>query len=153
MALMRLQDVWDPFRELEEISNRFNRLFGTTKRTGDGEREALAKAEWVPLCEISENDKEYRIRLELPDVNKDDVHVTLENGVLSIQGERKEEKEEKGHRYHRRELSYGSFLRQFTMPGDIDEAKVDASFKEGMLTVTVGRAPAKQAQAKEIAIH
>jgi HSP20 family protein len=152
MALMRLQDVWDPFRELEEISNRFNRLFGT-KRAGDGEREILAKAEWFPSCEISESDKEYRIRLELPDVNKDDVHVTLENGVLSIQGERKAEKEEKGYKYHRRELSYGSFLRQFTMPGDIDEANVDATFKDGMLTVAVGRTATKEAKAKEIAIH
>lgn len=152
MALMRLQDVWDPFRELEEISNRFNRLFGPRK-AGDGEREVLAKTEWIPSCEISENEKEYRIRLELPDVNKDDVHVTLENGVLSIQGERKAEKEEKGYQYHRRELSYGSFLRQFTMPNDIDDTNVDATFKDGMLTVTVGRTATKETKSKEIAIH
>jgi HSP20 family protein len=150
---MRLQDVWDPFRELEEIGNRFNRLFGTSKRSGDGEREILAKTEWVPACEISENETEYRIRLELPDVKKEDVHVTLENNVLTIRGERKAEIEEKDQKYHRRELSYGSFMRQFAMPSDIDEEKVDASFKDGMLTVRVGRATAKQATSKEIAIQ
>lgn len=152
MALMRIQDVWDPFRELEEISNRFNRFFGTV-RSGNGEREGLAQAEWTPACEVSENEKGYQVRLELPNVNKDDVHVTLENGVLCIQGERREEKEEKDRKYHRRELRYGSFLRQFTMPDDIDEANVDASFKDGMLTVTVGRTATQQAKTKEIAIH
>jgi HSP20 family protein len=153
MALMRRQEVWDPFRELEEISNRFTRLFEMAKWPGDGERETLAKAGWFPPCEISEGEKEYRIRLELPDVNKDDVQVTLEDGLLSIQGERKEEKDEKGRKYHRRELKYGSFLRQFTMPNDIDEAKVDASFKNGILNVTVGRTATKRAATKEIAIH
>jgi HSP20 family protein len=153
MALMRRQDVWDPFRELEEISNRFNRLFGPMMRPGEIGGESLAEAAWVPSCEVSEDDKQYRIRLELPEVDKDNVHVTLHNGMLSVRGERKEEKEDKGRRYHRRELRYGSFVRQFTMPNDIDESKVEANFKDGMLTVTVARATGKQAKVKEIAIQ
>jgi HSP20 family protein len=86
-------------------------------------------------------------------VNRDDVHVTLESGVLTIQGARHEEKEEKGIRYHRRELSYGNFLRRFTMPDDADESKVDASFKDGMLNVVVAKSKAKAGKIKEIAVH
>lgn len=152
MRLMRRQETWDPFRELEELSTRMHRFFGTT-RPGGEDQEALASTDWAPSCDISETDKEYRVRAELPDVKKEDVHVRLEGGVLTIQGERREEKEEKGVKFHRRETSYGSFVRRFTLPSDADETKVDASFKDGMLNVAIARTKAQQPTSKEIAIH
>ena len=152
MQLIRRQESWDPFREMEELSTRMNRLFGMT-RWGEGGRELLATTDWAPSCDIRESDKEYCIHVELPNVKKPDVHVTLEGGVLTIQGERREEKEEKGIRYHRREMSYGKFMRRFTMPEDADEAKVDAVFKDGMLNVSIGKTKAKVAKSKEIAVH
>lgn len=153
MQLIRRRENWDPFREIEELSNRMNRLFGLTRWRGDGEREMMATSDWSPSCDISETDKDYRIHVELPSVKKDDVHVTLEEGVLMIQGERREEKEEKGIKYHRRELSYGNFVRRFTMPADADDAKVDATFKDGMLNVVIGKTKERAVKTKEIVVH
>jgi HSP20 family protein len=153
MQLLRRQQAWDPIREMEELSSRMNRLFGLRRWPGNGERELLATTDWSPSCDISETDKEYRIHAELPNVKKDDVHVRLEDGVLTIQGERREEKEEKGRKFHRRELSYGNFLRRFTMPDDADESMVEATFEDGMLNVVIGKSKAKASKAKEIAVR
>lgn len=153
MQLIRRQETWDPFREIEELSTRMNRLFGVTRYPNIGEREALAQTDWSPLCDVSETEKYYRIHAELPNVRKEDVHVTLEDGVLTIQGDRREEREETGARFHRRELAYGHFLRRFTIPEDVDESKVDATFKDGMLQVLVTKARGKGAKAKEILVH
>lgn len=153
MQLIRRQESWDPFRELEALTDRMNRFFGLSRAPGTGERETLATTDWAPSCDISETDKDYRIHVELPSVKKDDVHVTLESGVLTIQGERREEKEEKGVKFHRRELAFGSFLRRFTMPDDADESKVDATFKDGMLNVVIPKSNGKVSKAKQIEVH
>jgi HSP20 family protein len=153
MKFMQRQETWNPLREMEDLSSRMNRFFGLTRWPGGGEREFLATSDWTPSCDISETDKEYRIHAELPSVNSADVHVTLEDGVLTIQGERREEKEDKGAKFHRRELTYGNFLRRFTMPTDADESKVDATFKDGVLNVVIGKSKKTAAKAREIAIH
>jgi HSP20 family protein len=117
MALVR----WDPFRELEEVSDRLNRMFARpATRTANG-KETMIVADWTPSVDISETEQEYQIKAEIPDVRKEDVKVTLEDGVLTIQGERKHEKEEKGKKYHRIERSYGSFVRTFSLPDVIEE--------------------------------
>ena len=103
---------WNPFRELEEIQSRLSSLFGGTPLKGLGE-ETMTVSEWAPLVDITEDEKEYLIKAELPEVKKEDVKVTVENGTLSITGERKFEKEEKGKKYHRVERAYGSFMRVF----------------------------------------
>ncbi len=153
MQLIRHRESWSPFREIEELSSRMNRLFGLAPWTGNGERELLSTSDWYPSCDIRETDKEYRVQAELPGVKREDVHVTLEDGVLTIQGERHHEKEDKGVRLRRRELSYGNFIRQFSMPADSDESKVDATFKDGILNVVIARTHAKASKAKEIAVH
>jgi len=92
---------WNPLRELDEMNHRLSRIFGgTTARTGKG-REEITVANWAPLVDITEDDKEYIIKAELPEVKKNDVKVRVEDGVLYISGERNLEKEEKGKRYHR----------------------------------------------------
>jgi HSP20 family protein len=161
MQLMRRQETREPIHEMEDLANRINRFFGSagwpggffSKWPGNGDRELLAAADWSPTCDISETDKEYRIRAELPSVERDDVHVTLDDRILTIQGERREEKQERGVKVHRRELCYGSFLRRFTMPGDADESKVDATFKDGMLNVIIGKSKTKASKATEIVVH
>lgn len=145
MQLTRRQETWDPFRELDDLNTRINRLFGLTRWDGE-------LADWVPSCDVSEDEKEYRIRLELPDVKKEDVHVKMESGVLVIKGERREEKEEKGVRFHRRELSYGKFVRRFTMPEEIDETKIQATFRDGMLDLILAKVKVSPMKAKEIPI-
>lgn len=141
MNLMR----WDPFRELEQTANVFNRMFDRplTTRTflppfrGEMTEESLVNVDWAPLVDIEENSKEFLIKAELPEVKKEDVKVALEDGVLTIQGERKLEKEEKDRKVHRIERSYGKFLRSFTVPRDVDDKKVMAEFKDGILMVHV----------------
>jgi HSP20 family protein len=125
---------WNPLRELEEIQSRLSSLFGRTPLRGLGE-ETMTVSEWTPLVDITEDEKEYLIKAELPEVKKEDVKVTVENGTLSITGERKVEKEEKGKKYHRVERAYGSFMRSFTLPEGTTGDKVSAEFKDGVLKV------------------
>jgi HSP20 family protein len=146
MQLTRRAESWDPFQEIDELKSRVNRLFGLTKWDGD-------LADWVPSCNVSEDEKEYRIRMELPDVKKEDVHVNMDNGVLIVQGERKEEKEEKGVRFHRRELSYGKFVRRFTLPEEIDESRIQANYRDGMLNLILEKAKVKSVKVKEIPVN
>lgn len=89
----------------------------------------------VSLVDITEDDKEYLIKAELPEIKKEDVKLTVQDNVLAISGERKYEKEEKDKKYHRMERAYGSFLRSFTLPEDADGSKVAAEYKDGILTV------------------
>ena len=134
MNLIRYEPTAFPFfREMEEMSDRLNRFFGTWTRPNG--KELLTVADWTPVVDIQETDVEYLVKAELPEVRKEDVKVTVENGVLTLQGERKQEKEEKGKKFHRIERSYGSFLRTFTVPLDTDETKVAADFKDGILKV------------------
>lgn len=148
MQLIRRKDMWNPLRDLETLSDRLNRYFGMDELPLLGDSEALAPTDWAPAVDIRETEKEYAIRAELPAVKKEDVHVTLEKGVLTIQGSRKEEKEEKGEKFHRKECRYGQFLRRFTMPDDADDQKIVANFKDGMLDVTIAKAKNKPANGK-----
>lgn len=142
MPLMR----WDPFGEMERTANAFNRLLDRPlARTlpalrGEMGEESLIGVDWAPLVDIEENAKEFLVKAELPDVKKEDVKVALEDGLLTIQGERKFEKEEKDRKVHRVERSYGKFLRSFTVPRDVDDKKVMAEFKDGLLLVHVPKA-------------
>jgi HSP20 family protein len=130
MTLVR----WDPFRELEDMTERLNRVFARPAVRAGG-KEALAVADWIPTVDISESDAEYLIKAELPEVKKENVKVTVEDGVLTLQGERRQEKEEKGRKYHRVERSYGSFVRSFTLPESVDEGAVKAEYKDGVLNL------------------
>ncbi len=99
----------------------------------------LVVADWAPSVDISETDAAYLVKAEIPGVQKEDVKVTLQDGMLTIQGERNQEKEEKGKKFHRVERCYGSFMRSFRVPDDADEGKVKAEFKDGMLNVTLAK--------------
>ena len=124
---------WDPFHELSEFQNRLSSVFGRSlPQKGQA---GAAHSLWSPPVDIIEDDKEFVIKAELPDIKKDDLHVTVENGVLTLSGERKFEKEEKKRRYHRVERSFGSFSRSFSLPEGADPSKVRAEFKDGVLEV------------------
>ena len=124
-----------PSKEMEELQNRLSSFFGRTPaRMGDRKDEPMTVAEWAPLVDITEDDKEYLIKIELPEIKNEDVKVALENGVLTITGERKFEKEE-NKKYHRVERLYGRFVRSFIVPDIADADKVNAEFTEGVLKV------------------
>ena len=150
MNLIRYESPGFPmFREMEETLDRWNRFFGTRPNGG---KENLLVTDWTPTVDIQETETEYLIKAELPEVRKDDVKVTVENGVLTLQGERKQEKEEKGKRFHRIERAYGTFLRTFTVPIDADENKVLADFKDGMLRVHIPKTEKPRPKAIDVKV-
>lgn len=144
---------WDPFREMEDLQKRLTSIFGLAPaRAANGKEENMTVAQWLPLVDITEDDNQYLIKAELPEVRKEDVKVTVENGVLTISGERKFEKEEKEKRYHRIERAYGSFTRSFSVPDDADDAKVSADFKDGVLTVRLTKSEKARPKAIEVKV-
>jgi HSP20 family protein len=148
--------TWDPFREFQELSDRLSRAFaagnGLAQPQAETREQALTVFDFAPAVNISETDKAYVVKADLPEVKKEDVKVTHENGVLTIQGERRQEKREGGEKYHRVESSYGKFLRRFTLPEDSQDESIEASFKDGALTVVVPKAAAKQPKAREVQV-
>jgi len=145
---------WDPFRELEDMSERLNRAFGRSglTRAELHSKDAMTVFDWSPTVDIVETPEEFQIKAELPEVKKEDVKVSVDAGILRIEGERKQEKEEKGKKYHRIERSYGSFLRTFTLPDNVDETKVQADFKDGMLNVRLRKAEKAKPKSIEIKV-
>lgn len=152
MNLIRYEPTTLPFfREMEAMSDRLNRLFGAS-RFGNGGKESLTVTDWTPMVDIQETDKEYLVKAELPEVKLEDVKVTVENGILALTGERKQEKEEKGKKFHRIERSYGTFLRTFVVPPDAEENKVAADFKDGVLRVHLPKAEKPRPKAIEVKV-
>ena len=137
MSLVR----WDPFRELEDMSTRLNRIFGQPSVRRFTEEDGGTFADWAPAMDVQETDKEYLLKADLPEVKKEDVKVDVKDGVLSVEGERKQEKEEKGKKFHRVERSYGKFVRRLALPTDVDEQKIMAEFKDGVLNVHLPKTP------------
>jgi HSP20 family protein len=140
-------------RELEDFQSRILSAFNPdwSRRSGDGNGSRPSSSSWMPLVDIAEDGSEYLITSELPEVKKEDVKVTVENGVLTITGERKFENEEKGKKYHRVERSYGSFARSFVLPDDGDPAQIAAEFKDGLLKVRLAKS--EKAKPKQIEVQ
>jgi HSP20 family protein len=142
---------WDPIREMTEIQNRFASLMGRAPlQLQENGEEALTSTEWVPAVDIAEDEKEYVIKAEVPDVRREDVKVSVENGLLTISGERKFEKEEKDKKYHRVERAYGYFSRSFSLPDAAEAEQVKAEYKDGVLHVHVPKS--ERAKAKRIEV-
>lgn len=144
---------WNQLKELEALRHGLGSLFGRSAvRLAEGQEEQIAVPEWAPLVDISEDDQEYLIKAELPEVKKENVRVTAEEGTLTIMGERKFEKEEKGKKYHRVERAYGSFGRTFSLPDDASPGKVSAEFKDGVLTVHLAKNEKTKPQQIEVKV-
>ena len=148
MTLIR----WDPFRELENVNARLNRMFGDLSARRADYDDAALFTDWAPAVDIEETEKEYVLKADLPDVKKEAVKVAIENGILTMEGERKQETEEKGKKFHRVERSYGKFVRRFALPSEIDAGNVRAEFKDGVLTVRVPKAAITKPKAIEVKV-
>ena len=142
---------WDPFREFDGIQARLNRMFGERALRGF-EDEETSFAEWAPAVDIQETDTEYVVKADLPEVKKEDVKVGFEDGVLTVEGERKMEKEEKNKKFHKIERGYGKFVRRFALPTEVDGAKVSAEFKEGVLNVHLPKTANARPKAIEVKV-
>ncbi|MEQ1438557.1 Hsp20/alpha crystallin family protein [Fontimonas sp. SYSU GA230001] len=143
--------VWNPFREMDDFFNALRRGFGRGLPAVTGNGGELAN--WSPAVDISETDKEYLVKGELPGVKKEDVSIEVHNGVLTLSGERKYEKEDKGEKYHRVERAYGSFSRSFTLPDNVDEKAIEAEFKDGVVTVHLPKTAKTEPEKKKIPVR
>jgi HSP20 family protein len=140
----------DPGREMEDMLDLYRRAVGQPRA---GSQEVIATGDWTPRVNIAETDKAFEIKAEIPEVNKEDVKVTVHNGVLTVQGERKLEKEEKGKKFHRIERFYGSFTRSFTLPDNVDETKISASFKDGVLNLQIKKTEEEKPKSIEVKVE
>lgn len=142
MAIVR----WEPTRELATMEiDRLNRMFS------DFYNETFGQG-WVPAVDIFETDEhEVVLKAELPDMKREDIHVSFENGVLTLRGERKLDSTVKRENYQRVERRYGNFSRSFTLPNTVDAGRISASYKEGVLTVRLPQR--EEAKPKQIAVN
>lgn len=146
MTLVR----WDPFRQMQETMNRvFDRNPGYPRYERYEEVPVLAS--WSPAVDVREDDGRIVLTAELPGVPLEDIHISVENNVLTLSGERKvDEKHEQGG-YHWRERAWGSFRRTFTLPSTVDREGITADYKDGILTVTVPQR--EEAKPRQIAVN
>ncbi|GJL61597.1 MAG: molecular chaperone [Nitrospirales bacterium] len=149
---MNMLTRWDPMQEFQDFEKRLGSWFGRAPVSKNGEKESMRLTEWAPLVDITEDDKEYLIKADLPEMKKDDIKVTVREGILTLSGERKYEKEEKDKKYHRVERAYGSFQRSFSMPDDTDESKVSAQFKDGVMQVHLPKSEKAKVKTHEIKV-
>jgi HSP20 family protein len=151
MALVKWtgRDVWEPFGDLPDLREELERLFGRgvgpwKRLTGNGQ------GAWMPSVDIVEEKDRILVRADLPGMKREDVEVDVDEGVLTIRGERKSETETKDAKAYRVERSYGSFLRSFTLPAGVDESRISASYKDGVLEIALPRA--EGAKAKKVKV-
>ncbi|HKP85118.1 MAG TPA: Hsp20/alpha crystallin family protein [Blastocatellia bacterium] len=141
--------TFDPFREMFDLQRRINQLFDNSAATASDEGVALST--WTPAVDIYEDDQAFLLKLELPEVSREDVKVNLHDNTLSITGERRFENEEKREGYHRVERSYGQFYRSFTLPPNVNAEAINAQFKDGMLRLTLPKK--EEAKPKQISVN
>jgi HSP20 family protein len=153
--------AWRPFEtlrdEMERMFDDFRADFGAWPfRRGRLALEPFARREWSralsPAVDVVEKDNAYEVTAELPGLSEKDIDVKLAGGMLTIKGEKSEEKEEKRHDYHVSERRYGSFQRSFTVPEDVDPDKLEAAFRNGVLTVTMPKSAEAKKKERKIAV-
>lgn len=144
------KDIWEPFRDLADLQEDVNRLMahGWLAKPpvwpGNG-------GKWLPEVDITEEKDQILVRADIPGMKQEDISVEVENDILTIKGERKQETEKKEGQVHRIERSYGQFLRSFSLPANVDATKVNAAYKNGVLEVTL---PKKEsAKPKQIKVE
>ena len=147
MSMMR----WKPIPSLTSIREEMNRLFDDFFAGWPEKRRGLLEGEWAPSVNVAETDENIIVTAELPGVKQDDVDITVADGVLTLKGEKKEEKEVKEKNYHRIERSYGSFQRSVSLPTGVQADKAKATYKDGVLQVTIPKT--EEAKPKQIRIN
>lgn len=133
---------WNPFSELDEIQHRLNQRLSRLFVERSGKIGESSFADFMPAVDIEETDTAFVVKADLPDVKKDEIKVHVQDGVLAIEGERKQKMEEKGRTFHKIERECGRFVRRFALPTEVDAAKVHAEFKDGVLSVELPKTPA-----------
>jgi HSP20 family protein len=141
--------IWRPFRELERMRREMDRLWDSFFEERP-RRRVEEVGEWLPSLDLSETKNDLVVKAELPGIDPKDIDISLANDVLTIKGEKKQEREEKEEDYHLIERSYGAFTRSIRLPREVQSDKINASYKNGILRVTLPKS--EEAKKKEIKI-
>jgi HSP20 family protein len=142
---------WEPFRDIDDAFDRF--FAETVRRWPQAGNERRAAQEWAPAADVSETDAEYLIKADLPEVRKEDVSITVQDGVLTLSGERRQEKREETEKLHRVERVYGSFARRFALPENADEQGIRAESRDGVILIHIPKVKVVQPQPRQITIQ
>ncbi len=140
---------WRPFREVSRLRREMDRLWEDFFGPGRRALQPLAEA-WMPAIDVSESGDKVTIKAEVPGMESKDIEISMVGDILTIKGEKKAEIEEKGESYHIVERSYGSFIRSIRMPAPVDPDKIEANYKNGVLTVTCPKREEVKPKAIEI---
>jgi HSP20 family protein len=142
---------WEPFRDVDDVFDRF--FAESMRRWPRASATAQQPREWAPAADVSETDGEYLIKAELPEVRKEDVSITVQDGVLTLAGERKQEKVEEQEKIHRIERIYGSFARRFALPENADEQGIRAESRDGVIVIHIPKQRVVEPQPRQIQIQ
>ncbi|MBP9590715.1 MAG: Hsp20/alpha crystallin family protein [Steroidobacteraceae bacterium] len=142
---------WEPFREVDDVFDRF--FADAFRRWPRATVEGRAAADWAPAADVTETEGEYLIKAELPEVRKEDVSLSVQDGVLTLTGERKQEKRDDNEKVHRVERFHGSFARRFSLPEDADEQSIKAESKDGVILIHIPKHKVVQPQARQIEVR
>ena len=137
---------WNPFREIDDVLNSYHT--GMLTKSSDD-----PSSEWAPLADITETEEAFHVKAELPGVKKEDVDVSLSNGVLTLKGERQSEEETKDEKQHRIERFHGTFVRHFDLPDNIDQGNIAADYTDGILDLTIPKTAKKLPETVKVNIH
>jgi HSP20 family protein len=140
---------WKPLGEMEKMRNTMDRVWDSFLETGAPKRKGDVGS-WLPSLDISETKNEIVVKAELPGIDPKEIDISLSDGILSIKGEKKEERDEKESDYHLVERSYGSFTRLVRLPKEVKNDKINASYKDRILKITLPKS--EEAKKKEIKI-
>ena len=142
---------WEPFRDVDDVYDRF--IAESMRRWPRQGAATQPPREWAPAADVSETDGEYLIKAELPEVRKEDVSITVQDGVLTLAGERKQEKVEEQEKVHRIERFYGSFARRFALPENADEQGIRAESRDGVIVIHIPKQRVVEPQPRQIQIQ
>ncbi|GAA6133808.1 Hsp20/alpha crystallin family protein [Oceaniserpentilla sp. 4NH20-0058] len=123
--------TWDPFAEMDAVLSRYR------PQVSKANTEAMKQADWYPSVDVSESDENFHVHADLPGVKKEDMSISVNEGVLTVSGKRESRHEETNNKLHRVERSYGSFTRSFTLPDNVNAKSINASFEEGVLNIDI----------------
>lgn len=142
---------WDPFRELESVQQRMNKLFEAALSRTDYETDA-GLGGWTPVADVYETDDRYDVCLELPGLSQDSIAVRIEEDELIVSGDRPIDRDQPGEHFHRVERSHGAFARKFRLPSTVDRTKVRATYRDGVLQVTLEKRAAREPESFRVSV-
>jgi HSP20 family protein len=142
---------WEPFRDVDDVFDRF--VADSLRRWPRPPAEGRVASDWAPAADVSETEGEYLIKADLPAVRKEDVSLTVQDGVLTLSGERRQEQHAESEKLHHVERTYGSFARRFALPENVDEQGIRAESRDGVILIHIPKHKVEQPQPRQIEIQ